>query len=214
VQPRADDGEGGPEDGDGGADDGDGGGGGGGDEDAVEGAVSASHAARAAVPFPVGTLFGTGRSTYLEVTHIHGDDDREYRYLNGRYKGLTYTVALDEMPASNILQDRDKAKLLLLVTTGDALRPLVNLQAAAEPAEEIVPESAAHVPKTWVPAKDRVDQETFISANGERNLDFFPNDKAYQQFIKHHKSALLSTSDEASKTVQKMNTMPKQQQFW
>ena len=91
--------------GDGGADAGDGGGG---DDGA------ASHAARAAVPFPVGTLFSTGRSTYLEVTHIHGgddDDDREYRYLNGRWKGQTYTVSVDDMSASNILQDRDKAKL-------------------------------------------------------------------------------------------------------
>ena len=57
------------------------------------------------------------------------------------------------MLASNILQDRDKAKLLLLVTAGDALEPLTLLQAAVEAS---VPENAAHVPRVWVVAKDRV----------------------------------------------------------
>ena len=63
-------------------------------------------------------------------------------------------------------------------------------------------------------ARDRANEEVFISQNGDRNLKYFPSEAVYSKWREDHLPALMSTKDGPSTTMQKLDSKPKRQQFW
>ena len=63
-------------------------------------------------------------------------------------------------------------------------------------------------------ARDRANEEVFISQNGDPNLNYFPSEAVYRKWRDEHLPALMSTKDGPSTTMQKLASRPKRQQFW
>ena len=63
-------------------------------------------------------------------------------------------------------------------------------------------------------ARDRANEEVFISQNGDSNLRYFPDEDVYRKCSAQHMPAQMSTVDRPSTTIQNLDNKPKRQQFW
>ena len=62
-------------------------------------------------------------------------------------------------------------------------------------------------------AVDRANEEVFISENGERNLNFFPSEAAWNAWTEGHLPSVMSTIDRPSTTMQALDAVPRRHQY-